>query len=229
MNNLKPNEQRAKTAIILIWFVLVIEIVSLFSNYFQYELLKSAANGDTITHEAAASNDLRQQIILITFIVLYFISAFTFIRWFRRAYFNLHTKTIYLYHSEGWAAGCWFTPFINLYRPYQIMKELYEVTEYILNERIENYTKKTTTSFLWIWWTLWFLSSFTRQYLYNLSRKATTIDQLNYVTIVGIVSAVIMIPLALITIKIISDYSTIESLLINIKDEPVSNIQEESI
>ncbi len=45
MKNLKPNEQRAKNAIVLIWVVLAVEMVVLISDYFQYELLQTAAKG----------------------------------------------------------------------------------------------------------------------------------------------------------------------------------------
>ncbi len=41
MKNLKPNGQRAKNAITLIRIVLAIEIASLISGYFQYNLLQS--------------------------------------------------------------------------------------------------------------------------------------------------------------------------------------------
>ncbi len=55
--------------------------------------------------------------------------------WFRRAYFNLHQKVSYLSHSEGWAAGSWFVPIVNLYRPYQIMKEIYVETKELFTKR----------------------------------------------------------------------------------------------
>jgi len=92
MKNLKSNEQRSKNAIILIWIVLTIEIVSLISDYFQYVLLHTVANGGEILTEAATANDTRQQLIALIFMIAYIISNVTFIQWFRRAYFNLHHK-----------------------------------------------------------------------------------------------------------------------------------------
>ena len=49
MESLKPNGQRAKNAIILIWLALVFEIVSLISGYFQYDLLRVSAMGGEIS------------------------------------------------------------------------------------------------------------------------------------------------------------------------------------
>ena len=132
MENLKPNGQRAKNAITLIWIVLVLEIVLLISGYFQYDLLQTAANGSEISIETATANDTREQIIGIIFLIAYIISAVTFIQWFRRAYYNLHLKVNHLSRTEGWAAGSWFVPIVSLYRPYHIMKELYQETRELL-------------------------------------------------------------------------------------------------
>ena len=67
MEDLKPNEQRAKNAITLIWIVLALEIASLISGYFQYDLLQTAANGGVISTETATANDTREQLIGIIF------------------------------------------------------------------------------------------------------------------------------------------------------------------
>lgn len=52
------------------------------------------------------------------------------IRWLRRAYYNLHQlPTIQPDYPEGWAAGAWFVPFINLARPFTIMREVWQDTQ----------------------------------------------------------------------------------------------------
>ncbi|AYN04196.1 DUF4328 domain-containing protein [Flavobacterium sp. 140616W15] len=135
MEELRPNEQRAKNAMLLIWIVLSINIVSLISNFLQYNLLHTVANGGFITPDEANANDSTQQIILIIYLIFFIISGVTFIQWFRRAYYNLHLKVDNLSHSEGWAAGCWFVPIISLYRPLQIMKELYNDSDFYLSKK----------------------------------------------------------------------------------------------
>ncbi|RZL08397.1 MAG: DUF4328 domain-containing protein [Hymenobacter sp.] len=52
------------------------------------------------------------------------------IRWLRRAYYNLHQLPgIYPEYSDGWAAGAWFMPFINFWRPFTIMREVWQDTQ----------------------------------------------------------------------------------------------------
>ena len=92
MENLRPNEQRAKNAILLIWIVFAIEIVNLLSSYMQYDLLQTIANGGIVSDETIESNDTREVVVGIIYFIAYLISGITFIMWFRRAYFNLHQK-----------------------------------------------------------------------------------------------------------------------------------------
>ncbi|TRX16514.1 DUF4328 domain-containing protein [Flavobacterium franklandianum] len=99
--------------------------ISLVSSHFQYDLLKMTENGGEISAESVTSNDNREQAIGIIQIVVFILSAITFIQWFRLAYFNLHLRVNRLSYSDGWAAGCWFMPIVNLFRPYQIMKKLF--------------------------------------------------------------------------------------------------------
>ena len=217
MEKLKPNGQRAKNAIILIWVVLVLEIIMLISSYFQYDLLQIAKNGGEISMEAADANDTREQIIGIIYLIAFVISGVTFIQWFRRAYFNLHLKINNLSHTEGWAAGSWFVPIINLYRPYQIMKELYQETKGIVTRKGLILSKEYSISYLGWWWTLWITNSIIGQIIYRYPSE--TIDELIGVTVISMIGSIMGIPLALITVKVIKDYSDIEPLLNEINDE----------
>ncbi len=224
MERLKPNEQRAKTAIMLIWIVLALEIVSLISGYFQYDLLQAVANGRLISMDAATANDTREQVIGILYFIVYIISGITFIQWFRRAYFNLHLRVSHLSQSEGWAAGSWFVPIICLFRPYLIMKELYQKTKKCLMENGQSVNENFSTAYLGWWWTLWIVSNFIGQFVFRFSMNAESVDSLIIITLVSIVGNAVGITLAFITVKVIKDYSSIEPLLCEIKeDEEIAN------
>jgi hypothetical protein len=218
MENLKPNEKRAKNAIILIWIMLAFDIISFISGYFQYNLLQSAANGVEISIETANSNDLREQIIGITNLIVFFISAITFILWFRRAYYNLHLKLSFLSYREEWAVYAWFIPFISLYRPHQIMKELYHETKRYLTKKGLGLDLTLSSHILGLWWALWIINNFVGQFILRYSLKAETLDQISTVTIASMISNVIGIPLSLITIKVIRDYSKMEQYLCKAED-----------
>ena len=216
---LKNNEQRAKTAIIFIWIVMFFETVNAISSYLQYDLLQTVANGDYISNETATANDTREAIIGIFTFIASVVSGITFIMWFRRAYCNLHQKVNYLSHSEGWAAGSWFVPIICLYRPYQIMKELREETKNFLTNKGFAEKVKSNTSYLGWWWTLWIITSFIGNFVFRYALKdVESIDQLITLTIAQMISSILTIPLAIITVKIIKDYSNVEPLLFEVND-----------
>ena len=128
---LKPNKDRSNRLIIVLWIYTSLEILTSISDIFQYFLLKRIETGNFEIGEVNA-NDTRQTILAFVMILMYVLAATVFIQWFRRAYYNLHQLKTNLAHSEGWAAGAWFVPIMNLGRPYMIMKEMMNVSENML-------------------------------------------------------------------------------------------------
>lgn len=219
MKQLRPNETRAKTAILLIWIVLGLDVISAISSYFQADLLNRIAMGEIISPKVADANDIRESIIGILYLIVYVTSGITFIMWFRRAYYNLHQKVSNLSYGEGWAAGSWFVPILNLFRPFQIMSELYKKTQnYLVEKEVVN-VKKSYTALLAVWWILWIVSGFIGNFEFQTSRNAETIDSLIFMTNVSLFSSVFGIPLAIVTVKVIKDYAEMEPLLLKADQE----------
>jgi hypothetical protein len=206
MQELEPNEQRAKQAILLIWIVLALEVASLASGYSQYNLLQAAASGVEIPDETLDANDLRESAIAIIYLIAFIISAIAFIRWFECAYSNLHKKVTNLSYKASWASLGWFVPILCFYRPYKIMKELYCETGKIING------KPLYIHFVIGWWVLWIFSAIIGKAILRSSIKQETIEQLISSTYMGMIANFLGILLALITIKVIKDYSEAELL-----------------
>ncbi len=219
MKNLKPNTQNAKYAIVLIWVMLLIEIISLISGSMQYNLLESVSNGIEITPESANANDKREQLIGFIYIIAFLISAVTFIKWFQRAYSNLHLKVDNLSSSENWPVYCWFIPILNLFRPFQIMEEMFTKTNVLLIKNNTNKNINLSKNIVKVWWGLWLLNNFIGQFFFRYSLKAETLNELTTATIIGMIANVMGIPLAIITVKMIKQYSKLEMLLPQIDNE----------
>ncbi|OJJ17734.1 hypothetical protein BKI52_28130 [marine bacterium AO1-C] len=220
MQKLRPNSQRAKNAILLIWIALVIDIISLISSYLQYDLLQSALNGASISMEAATANDSRERMIAIIEIIVAIIAAVTFIQWFRRAYYNLHQKLDYLSHPEGWAAGAWFVPIMHLYRPYQIMVELYRETKELLSKYTStDHRFSLSTNIIGVWWAIWIITNILGNIVFRLSLRAETADEFLRATTISMVHGVFSIPLAFLAVKVIKDYSKVEPTLLELNDD----------
>ncbi|MBP6072549.1 MAG: DUF4328 domain-containing protein [Flavobacterium sp.] len=209
MNTIRPNEQRANIAILMVWIVLAMEVISLFSNYFQYDLLNQVSDGNPLLMDDANANDSRVQLIAILYLMVFIVSGITFIMWFRRAYFNLHNRVDFLEYSEGWAAGSWFVPIMSLFRPFKIMKEIYQVLLRILHKK--EIKTNVSTQFLGWWWFLWVVNGVIGQMSFRLSMHAETLNELIKSTTIEMIGNVLGIPLAILTVKVIKDASILET------------------
>lgn len=225
MNGLRPNDQRAKTAIMLIWIVMCIEVISLGSSYMQYDLIQAAMSGEGFTTDEANANDTRETLVSVVYMLAMIISGITFIQWFRRAYYNLHQRVDHLNHSEGWAAGAWFVPFLNLFRPYQIMQELYEETVEFLGAYEYKDRVQLSTSILGVWWAVWVIKSVLGQVVFRMSRNVEEVSDILNVTIMSMVQHVLGIVAAFLVIRIIKEYSAVEPILMEYSyEDQINNI-----
>ncbi len=78
-----------------------------------------------------------------------------FLIWIYKAYKNL--TPLRAYHQEfspGWAVGWWFIPFLNLVRPYQVVREVYNESdpEYEEDMGFLSVTGQGAPLFVSIWW-----------------------------------------------------------------------------
>lgn len=208
---IRANAERAKRAQLLVWIVMGLDVISLVSSLMQLNLLKDIRNGISFPEEVLRSNDLREGVIAILVLIATVVSAVTFIQWFRRAYYNLGKRANPLY-KDGWAAGAWFVPIISLFRPYQIMKEMWDKTTQLINSKSENKVKDST-AILGVWWALWIISSIAGNFLARASFKAETLDQLISSTMGDVFLSIIGIPLAIVAVLVIRKYAAKEEEL----------------
>ena len=204
-NRLLPNEDRARIAIVVLWVVLFLDILNLIADYFQYNLLTDIENGIGISPEAINTNDSSQRIIAILGLIALIISGITFIRWFRRAYNNLGLMGERMKHSEGWAAGSWFVPFLCLYMPFEMMSEMYRKTKGLLADG-------RSTKFMGWWWALWLISNIIGSISARLI-DSESVSGLKMATIFSMLHALLNILAALLSIKLIREYSEMEKRL----------------
>jgi len=126
---LKENSGRGQTAVSVLTIFFGLTIIALVSKIMKYNLHVRMDRGD-FTMDEATSNELRSLVIGIVFMIVKILTAIFFIMWFRRAYYNLtqipNSKVNY---TEGWAAGAWFVPILNLFRPVEIMNEIWRETQ----------------------------------------------------------------------------------------------------
>ncbi len=207
--NTRPNKERAKQIVIVLIISLIIALASIVSSYLQILLLEDLNTGIVISDSVADANDNREIALAITQFIMIIVGAIFFIRWFRRAYYNMGLRTT-TEHTEGWAAGAWFIPILNLFRPYQIMSEMWKFTSSQLEIGGSNVNK--AHSIVGVWWFLWLINSFTGTVASRIGDEYT-IDGLLLASKGMIFSLVVGFPLALAAIYMIRSYDEMEQEL----------------
>ncbi|UCC95406.1 MAG: DUF4328 domain-containing protein, partial [Candidatus Omnitrophota bacterium] len=150
---------RAKRLIAIMWVIVMLCAIAISSNYAQINLLSKARDGYSISQEAVDLNDLRQGIIGILQSIS-FILAFVFLlMWMHRAHKVLPSLNVQnLKYSPGWAVGGFFVPFLNLVRPYQVMREIWQASTTRVDAANGSSWKNIKASpLVGNWWGLWIL------------------------------------------------------------------------
>jgi len=220
---LKDNTARAKQIISIFWIMLGITILDMISLAWQYILVKDAQNdlGNADLQAIGVSDTLRQIVVIVN-LIIFILAIIFFIMWFRRAYYNLHELPWHnARYTEGWAAGSWFVPVINLWWPYQIMVDIWRGTQNALKERLGE--PQPTTIIGW-WWALRLTSSFVSQISARITGDAKGIDELITATQFELISDILTIPAIIITIVMIQRTSNFEKELLIHSQTPDDSI-----
>lgn len=119
---------RGVVAVILLGLTILVSAITIVADLSQIELLDRMQNGgeNAWTETEATENDQRQGILAVMASVLYLATALPFCMWVHRAHRNLPALGgRSLQYSPDWAVGYYFVPILNLFRPYQVMREIW--------------------------------------------------------------------------------------------------------
>jgi hypothetical protein len=220
METFRPNYQRAKNAMVCLWINVLVLFLNIIADIYQYNLLKEIKKGKTFAQETLQTNDMIQQVLALITAILMTITAIMFIMWFRRAYYNLHTKMDHLSYSEGWAAGYWFIPIASLYTPYKIMKEMMFGSHTLITNHDETYDQEVPHALIRGWWFFWVTGSLADSLYFRLSeKKIPTINDLISETTRDLISSTLLIAAAVLGALAVKKYNAMEEIVETIVDE----------
>lgn len=98
------------------------------------------------------------------------------------------------------------------------MREMWKKTTRLIKAEDSNYLDSNTTV-IGIWWTLWIVSNYIGNYVLKSIFKEQTIETLMSSTIADMVMSILGIPLAIVTVTIIKNYSS--------KEEKISSLEKQ--
>jgi hypothetical protein len=93
-------------------------------------------------------------------IVILVLTAVFFLMWLYRTYQNLPAlKARNLGYTPGWAVGYWFIPIINLFRPFQVVREIWNESDPDFDPELGFLSNSMgTPAIISWWWAFWILS-----------------------------------------------------------------------
>lgn len=194
----------------LLLATLVLAAVGVVSGLLQVELLSRAASGGISAAEAAA-NDSRQHLIALLKILLFVGTAVAFLIWFHRVHKNLPVLgSRELLYTPGWAVGGFFVPFLNLVRPFQVMREVWHGSDPTRLERDAAADSPPigghlgTPSLVGWWWALFLVSNFIGYIAGRMGFSPNqTLGQLQDLSRLLVFSDLLEIPSALVAIRLV--------------------------
>ncbi|GAA4848118.1 DUF4328 domain-containing protein [Algivirga pacifica] len=226
MNFLKSNEARGKRAITFLYAVATINFIFIFIYLFKYNLVSSLLEMDNIAYsETLDMIDIIIGFVALVLLTCYVCSIVFFLQWFRRSYANLHVKVSHLNHGEGWAVGAWFIPFLNAFRPMQIMKEIYQETWVFIYKKQDRDYPKPSFLYINLWWMFWIISNITGQISWRVFGDADGITYDNkHSALFDSFDSLMSVIAGLLLIKVIRSYLPMERELAKLSPEAEKEI-----
>ncbi len=181
---------------VLLGLGVVMAFVSMLSSIMQAELLSRAS----FSEAQGQANDSREQIIGLFHLTVFLLTAVIFGYWIVRANKNVRALGANgLRISPGWAVGYFFVPIVNLWRPYQAMKELWQASH-----NPTSWTGTPVGPILSTWWTLWLLTNFLGQISSRVMMNAEGLEDIQTATFFQIVSLTVDIPNCIVAMSLVT-------------------------
>lgn len=190
-------------------------VIGAVSGLMQIDLLARAATTGISDAEAAA-NDSRQQLIGILQMLVAVGTIIAFLAWFHRSHKNLPSLGNFgLKYSPGWAVGGFFVPFLNLFRPFQVMREIWHGSDPAGfsrdtapdGSRIRN--TLGAPALVGFWWMLFLVTSFLGRVILQMAvDENATIEELQTFSELLLVADLIDIPAAVVLYILVGRITT---------------------
>ncbi|MFC2125326.1 DUF4328 domain-containing protein [Bacteroidota bacterium] len=209
MPQVKNNRYRARQAMWLLKIIILFDVLIIAFDIKEFSLLNSLENNLHVTTYDVGANETRQALTGIFYFIVALCSGIAFLGWFYRAYTNFERAGIGTRYPSKYAIISFFIPLINLYFPYRIMSEIWHKISVIVFTN-ENAQEQSGIKSLNWWWILWLASIFFAAIYFFSAVTAENIHDLRMASINNIISSLVDIPAALVTISLIGRISKAE-------------------
>ena len=153
---------RANWTLALFGVLVICVVLSFGSTLAEINLLQRVVDGEAVTEQELIANDDRQSAVSGFLLVAHIALVVAFCMWAHRASKNLRALAVEGQRfSPGWSVGWWFVPIMNLFRPYQVTREIWRGSDpSITRQDPQAWQNAPVTPILGWWWGTWLASNF---------------------------------------------------------------------
>ncbi len=203
-NNYKDSSSLTKWVRYMLYVQVLVALVAIYSNFLEYQLFSNYQNGVYTSQEQAVAegeaSDKRQQFVAITYLLVFIVSGVLILRWIYLANYNARQLGAQnMEFTPGWSVGYFFIPFLSLWKPYQAMKEIWQVSH-----NPDDWAFEKISPVVGLWWFLWITTNILGQVISRMANEAEELSELMNLNLITQLSDGLDIPLALVTLALIN-------------------------
>ena len=185
---------KAMFALVMLWICMASEALMLIMDCAQLYIYSL-----DLSEDETLAFDLFYGLVGLGYLVAYLTTAVAFLMWMHSMSKNAHGfAPQQMRYSPGWTVGYFFIPILNLFRPFQAMKDIWNASA----ERADAGSTQND-QILGIWWTLWLIGNVLGQVTFRTSLNADTTEELEIATFVSIASDIVGIFLCIVAIRMV--------------------------
>lgn len=136
----------------------------------------------------------------LTAIAVYIATVVVFLMWLYRVSNNVAAFGATTQHSSGWAIGSFFVPIMNLFVPYQAVREIWKKSEPNATDAFSYGV--SPPGFFPAWWGFWIASNISSNAYFRMTLAEAPVEAS---AMVGILSEVLSIAAAVFAIQVIKE------------------------
>lgn len=149
--------------------------------------------------ETLTLRDIVEILIGLLGLVVYITTAIAFCMWTHRANRNARALgAAQMKFTPGWAVGWYFIPIANLWKPRQVMREIWHASENP-SAALDDKTPTLVSN----WWTLWLVTNLLGQMAFRYGLRAETVRDVMASEVFSLVSDFVQIGLCIVAVKMI--------------------------
>jgi hypothetical protein len=149
----------AIAAMAALGLVTIANLLALWADVLQLGIANDLQGGRRVPFDDLTASDDRVTTTGLLQSGCYLVCIVAFLAWYGRAYRNLRRLGVHeLRWGQGWAIAYWFIPIANLFRPKQVVNDIWRASDPDLPAG--NWWDRRVPALIHFWWAAWLISTF---------------------------------------------------------------------